>query len=132
VALAVGSLLAGCASVPSTGQVNRVVAPAEQAGPVRYEPPGPVDGATPTEIVLGFLEAQQAYPSPVEKAAQFLTPDAAASWKPAARTVVYTEVRTRGGSATVVLAARKVATVSARGDYRAEPTPELAPPSACP
>ena len=127
VALAVGSLLAGCASVPSTGPVNRVDAPAEQAGPVRYEPPGPVQGATPTEIVLGFLEAQQAYPSPVEKAAQCLTPDATASWKPAARTVVYDEVRTRGGSTTVVVAARKVATVSARGDYRAEPTPELTP-----
>lgn len=125
-ALAVGaSLLAGCVSVPSSGQVNRVDAPVEQDFPVRYEPPGPVDDATPTEIVLGFLDAQQAYPSAVEKAAQFLTPDAAASWHPAARTVVYDVVRTRGGISTVELAVRKVATVSGRGDYLAEPTPQL-------
>jgi hypothetical protein len=124
-AVGVGLVLSGCASVPNSGPVSRADAPAEQELVVRYEPPGPVEGATPTEIVLGFLDAQQAYPSSVEKAAQFLTPEAAAAWHPSAQTVVYDLVRTHGGASTVELAARRVATVSGRGDYRAEPAPVL-------
>lgn len=120
--------LAGCASVPSSGPVTEAAAgPPDEELAVRYEAPGPVPGATPTEVVLGFLDAQQAYPASVETASQFLTSDAAAAWRPSTRTVVYDQVRTQGTVSDVELAARRVATVSARGDYRAEPTPVLRP-----
>lgn len=120
--------LGGCASVPSSGPITRAADGApEQEVAVRYEAPGPVSGATPTEVVLGFLDAQQAYPASVDTASQFLTPDAAATWRPSTRTVVYDEVRTRGTVSSVEMAARRVATVSARGDYQAEPTPVLSP-----
>ena len=124
-AVGIGLVLAGCASVPNSGPVSRADAPAEQDLVVRYEPPGPVEGATPTEVVLGFLDAQQAYPSSVEKAAQFLTAEAAAAWHPSAQTVVYDQVRTKGRASSVELAVRRVATISGRGDYRAEPAPVL-------
>ena len=110
-------LLAGCASVPSSGPVTRADDLAVQEPEVRYEPPGPVAGSTPLEIVLGFLDAQQAYPASIDTAAQFLAPDAAAAWRPAVRTVVYDRVDTRRQVSTVELTTRRVATVSARGDY---------------
>ncbi len=121
-------VVAGCASVPDAGPVTRAAdAAPDQALAVQNEAPPPVPGATPTEVVLGFLDAQLAYPASVETASQYLTPDASASWRPSTRTVVYDQVRTQGTVSDVELAARRVATVSARGDYRAEPTPVLRP-----
>lgn len=73
--------LAGCAAIPTSGPVTEVV---DDSGfgqsTVRYSPALPAEGATPGEVVRGFLDAMLAYPSSTRTAAAFLTPEAAATW----------------------------------------------------
>ena len=92
---ALGLLLAGCAAIPTSGPVNEV---ADDDGfgqsTVRYSPALPVDGAAPSEIVRGFLDAMLAYPASSRTAAEFLTPEAAATWKRQDGVTVYR----RGGA----------------------------------
>lgn len=90
--LAAGSaLLAGCASVPTSGPV--------QQGPVVLAPEGdsfirviarpPVDGMTPEQVVRGFQEATAAQDTAFDVAKQYLTSLAAATWDPTAGVRVY-------------------------------------------
>lgn len=87
-------VVAGCASIPTSGTVQR--------GPVETEPPGstesfrpapPTPGATPTEIAHGFLDAMLAYPVSSRVAAMYLTPEAADAWNPRTETRVYADPR---------------------------------------
>ena len=76
-------LLVGCGGIPTSGPVTRVV---EDNGfgesTVRYAPALPADGASPQEIVLGYLDAMLAFPVSTGTASAFLTPSAAESWRP--------------------------------------------------
>lgn len=87
-------LVSGCAGIPSSGPVQRV---ADDRGKpqstVRYAPVGPARGASPQQIVRGYLDAMLAYPVSTGTAAAYLTPEAADSWKSADGVVVYTEPR---------------------------------------
>lgn len=89
-ALVLAAALAGCAAIPSSGPVGRV---ADDAGfgesTVRYAPAPPVPGATPEEIVRGYLDAMLAYPVSTGTATLFLTPAAAEDWDSAAGVRVY-------------------------------------------
>lgn len=83
----IGVLLAavsGCASIPSAGdpQAAHDVAAGEPADPgVRVFPRVPDDGATPEEIVVGFLDASGAVA--LDTARAYLTMAAADDWNPA-------------------------------------------------
>ena len=89
-----------CVGMPTSGQVV-------EAGPSRQttrvpgisiDPRPPQAGASPTEIVQGFLDAMLATPIQTRSAQQFLTEGARSSWNPAASTVVYAEKgAARGG-----------------------------------
>lgn len=91
-ALAVSGLVgSGCASIPSSGPVHQVEAPItaspeETAGPTVA---GPQEDMTPEEVVQGFLAAGQGQDNDYEVARQFLTEDTASSWRPYARTIVF-------------------------------------------
>ncbi len=89
-----GALLSGCAGIPSSGPVQRV---ADDRGrpqsTVRYAPVGPARGASPQQIVRGYLDAMLAYPVSTGTAAAYLTPEAADAWKSAAGVTVYTGPR---------------------------------------
>lgn len=88
----VSALLAvsACAGIPSSGPVTKV---ADDGGlgesTVRYSPTGPAEGASPQEIVRGYLDAMLAYPMSSGTASSFLTPDGAKGWAPAERVRVY-------------------------------------------
>ena len=88
--VAVAAVLAGCAGIPSSGPVERV---ADDGGPdqstVRYAPVGPARGASPQQIVRGFLDAMLAYPVSTGTAALYLTPDAAKRWRSSQGVTVY-------------------------------------------
>jgi len=90
--VAVAVVLAGCAGIPSSGPVERVAA---DSGPdqstVRYAPVGPSRGASPQQIVRGYLDAMLAYPVSTGTAALYLTPDAAKEWRSSAGVTVYTQ-----------------------------------------
>lgn len=86
------AVLAGCADIPTSGPVGRV---ADDAGlgesTVRYAPAPPSAGASPEEIVRGYLDAMLAYPMTTGTASLFLTPDAEQEWDAADGVRVYTE-----------------------------------------
>lgn len=96
VCLVVVLLLSACAEIPSSGPV---VAGAS-AGPDRALQaivPGPADGATPAEIVRGFLDANLSPADGYAVARSFLTEHAAARWQPTSGTVVYSGERSLSG-----------------------------------
>ena len=93
-AAAATTMLAGCAGIPSSGPVERV---ADDGGldqsTVRYAPVGPPRGASPQQIVRGYLDAMLAYPVSTGTAALYLTPDAAREWRSSEGVTVYDSPR---------------------------------------
>ncbi|MFY0409246.1 GerMN domain-containing protein [Solicola sp. PLA-1-18] len=113
---------AGCVSIPESGVVHTIDDGVVDTGPsVRYEPPGPSAGASPTDVVYGYLDAMLAFPVSVDVATEYLSPDAARTWRPDAGTTVYrgpratAEVGTDEATATLSLSVD--ATLDARGRY---------------
>ncbi len=123
--------VAGCAAIPTSGPVTEVV---EDSGfgqsTVRYSPALPTDGASPGEVVRGYLDAMLAYPSSTRTAAAFLTPAAADSWQRQAGVTIYSDAqfatpaqdgstRTDAGStARVSVDAAEAGRLDAQGRYR--------------
>ncbi len=89
--LAVGVVLAGCASVPTSGPVREgpVVDAGEGSQFIRVIAAPPSVGASPEEIVRGFLEASASLESDHAIARRYLTPAASAAWDPDESTTVY-------------------------------------------
>ncbi len=87
----VAALLASCSQIPSDGPVRATgtSAPSPSSAPFDFNPPGPRPGASPAEVVTGFLTALEATPVSTRVAAQFLTDRAAAAWRPQRRTLLY-------------------------------------------
>ncbi|MYS25271.1 Lipoprotein LpqB beta-propeller domain-containing protein [Streptomyces sp. DvalAA-14] len=84
-------LLAGCASMPSSGEVRKVGdgQRADADPQVRFFPLGPTADEDPAEIVNGFLQATTGSETDFATAKKFLTKDSAAKWKPLAGITVY-------------------------------------------
>ena len=74
------SALAGCSGVPSSSTPQVVRSLQVNSGPVSIPPPSP--GTDQHNIVLGFLSANASGDSTHAAALQYLTPQAAAAWKP--------------------------------------------------
>ncbi len=83
--------LAACAAVPTSGPIEQgpVVDAGESSQFIRVIAAPPSVGASPTEIVRGFLEANASLESDHAIARRYLTPAAAGSWEPDASTTVY-------------------------------------------
>ncbi len=88
--IAAALALAGCATIPDSGEVeegNADVQPVQPLQPIQ-EGPNPADD--PSQIVTGFLRASAGgIASDFSVAREFLTADAAATWNPGAETLVY-------------------------------------------
>ncbi|MFF0344267.1 LpqB family beta-propeller domain-containing protein [Kribbella sp. NPDC004875] len=123
-ALLAAALLAGCATVPTQGTIRsgerQGLAP--DLGGVGVEAKPPRANVDEMAIVSGFLEAMsdsQAY----DVARQYMTPEAAAAWKPELQTVVYDqspESLTKKGDG-IQLSAPRIATIGARGEWNPAP-----------
>ncbi len=89
IALLAGAL-AGCAGIPTEGPVTegREAARGIQPAPVRVLADPPRPRMTATELIRGFLTASDAYFYDDATARSFLTPEAAASWRPERRVVI--------------------------------------------
>ncbi|MFD6230818.1 LpqB family beta-propeller domain-containing protein [Streptomyces sp. NPDC060232] len=85
---AAGLVLAGCASMPDSGEIRAVQASQGVDSQVRVFGVPPADKATPAEIVDGFLEAMTSDDPQLETARKYLTPAAAKSWKPGSAVTV--------------------------------------------
>ncbi|MEG3631957.1 LpqB family beta-propeller domain-containing protein [Streptomyces poriticola] len=120
-------LLAGCASMPDSGDLRDVESTPRQDAQVRVFAMPPAEDASPTEIVQGFLEALTSDDPQYETARKYLTGEAERTWRPEQSTTVLA-----GGPGTasghsvlddemsdfsLTLTGAKVATVDARQSY---------------
>ncbi|MER6979504.1 LpqB family beta-propeller domain-containing protein [Streptomyces carpinensis] len=81
-------LLAGCASMPDSGDLRDVESTPRQDTEVRVFAMPPRDNAPPSEIVQGFLEALTSDDPQYATARQYLTGRAARDWRPEQSTTV--------------------------------------------
>ena len=135
VGLIVIGVLAGCATVPTSGRVGYGRAIGSGAGglddsDVRLLPPAPRPGETPAEIVLGFLAASANFDAGHAIARRFLTPEAAERWDPDRGITVYDPAgrslssagpAAAGPAQTVTVTAPRVATIATDGGYTLSP-----------
>ncbi|MFJ3229396.1 LpqB family beta-propeller domain-containing protein [Streptomyces sp. NPDC086787] len=125
-------LLAGCASMPDTGDLRDVESTPRQDTQVRVFAMPPREDAAPGEIVQGFLEALTSDDQNYDTARKYLTTEVARKWRPEQSTTVLangpsTDVITpaggradRGedrGDVTYALVGSRVATVDAQQAY---------------
>ncbi|MFD7690335.1 LpqB family beta-propeller domain-containing protein [Streptomyces sp. NPDC059781] len=119
-------LLAGCASMPDSGDLRGVESTPRQDTQVRVFAMPPSEDATPTQIVQGFLEALTSDDPDYKTARQYLTREAAKTWKPELSTTVLSDGpgaqadstdRQDTGSLSYTLTGTKVATVDAQQSY---------------
>ena len=83
-ALLVALVATGCVSVPDDGPVveTRSEAGVSSESGVYIDPRPPQPGDTRPDMVTGFINAMQAFPIRTDVAREFLSKDAAASWRP--------------------------------------------------
>ncbi|MFJ3673431.1 LpqB family beta-propeller domain-containing protein [Streptomyces sp. NPDC090106] len=120
-------LLAGCASMPDSGDLRGVDSTPRQDPQVRVFALPPRENAAPSDIVDGFLEALTSDDPGFETAKKYLTAEAAKGWDPAAGLTVLTEGagassgttgdRDDASEAEYTLHGTKVATVDAQQAY---------------
>lgn len=85
-------LVAGCASLPQSGQVGESdqQADIDRHTAYTFNPAGPATDATPTSIINGFILASTGIQGDFSTAREFLTESAAEEWDPQAQTTIYT------------------------------------------
>ncbi|MFD8235928.1 LpqB family beta-propeller domain-containing protein [Streptomyces sp. NPDC059696] len=120
-------VLAGCASMPDSGDLRGVESTPRQETQVRVFAVPPGEDAPPSEIVQGFLEALTSDDPHYKTARQYLTGEAAKTWRPEASATVLTdgpgakpEAGGGGedtGEISYTLTGTKVATVDAQQAY---------------
>lgn len=115
-------LFTACAGLPTSGPVNagRPVTEEEGDSDVAFVPAGPSRGATPAQIVEGFIAAGSGTRNNWETAQQFLTPDFRATWRPQAGVTVYRageRALAEPAEGEIVLTIAPEATVDATGAY---------------
>ena len=113
------TVLAGCAQIPSNGPVVRGPSPDAGNGPVSIDARPPKPGASPQDIVQGFLDAMSSYQFGFPIARTYLAPDV--KWNPTT-TIVYgagENLTVQGDGSSVVFDAPKIATIAESGRYTA-------------
>lgn len=116
--------LTGCATVPTSGPVERHTPQAAGVNTgVHVDPLPPADGASQLLVVEGFLHAMGVYQPDYAVARQYLTPSASEGWQPESGVEVYTEsdqlVESDQG---VALSYVQVGSVDAAGIYLSDNT----------
>ncbi|WP_406169823.1 LpqB family beta-propeller domain-containing protein [Streptomyces sp. NBC_00996] len=84
-------LLTGCASMPDSGGLSGVESTPRQDAQVRVFAKPPRQGASPAEIVQGFLEALTSDDPDYQTAREYLTASAKKAWNPNRSTTVLAE-----------------------------------------
>ncbi len=83
-------MAAGCAQIPRSSAVHTIDAPAKTNDlPYLYRLSGPKEGATPAEIVDGYLQSNKGVQDNLTQAREFLTEEKGKAWKPEKLTTVY-------------------------------------------
>ena len=122
-------VLAGCGSMPVTGDVKAVDASQPGDSQVQVYAVPPREGAAPSEVVDGFLESMTSDDPGFETTRQYLTAEADRNWQPSEGTTVLAQAPSRNGptlhdeqrrttETTYTLTGEQVAAVDAQSSYR--------------
>lgn len=125
-ALVMTALLAGCVSIPTSGDVvGAEIAQEQPDGDVTYLVRGPQPGQTQEEILQGFITAGLGPQDGYQVAKQFLAPEFATDWNPTARVVVSQRrgAPVRQDAETISVSVAVDAEVDAVGTYSPARTP---------
>ena len=130
IATMVALVLAACGGLPTSGPVRpgRAVDEA-QVEPIRIVPQGPVEGASKTQVAVGFIRAGAGFQETADGpnvAQEFLVDSSAKAWRPTSTVTVtgYDLSATELASGAIRVSASALATVTDQGRYV-----ELAPGS---
>lgn len=126
VLLALALLLASCANLPRSGPVSTAEPRLPAAQSAAFYAGGPREGASPEEIVNGFLNAQAAgYADGFTVAREFLASTIAAEWNPTTLVRVHADAAapqvTTSADGAVTVAAEVSSTVDEHGDLTEAP-----------
>lgn len=122
-------VLAGCGSMPVTGDVKAVDASQPGDSQVQVYAVEPREGAAPSEIVDGFLESMTSDDPGFRTTRKYLSADAAKTWQPSEGTTVLAQAPNRSGpllhdevrrdsETSYTLTGEKVAAVDAQSSYQ--------------
>lgn len=122
-------VLAGCGSMPVTGDVKAVDASQPGDSQVQVYAVAPRDGAAPIEVVDGFLESMTSDDPAFRTTRKYLTKEAARTWRPSRGTTVLAKAPNRNGPSlhdddgksaetTYTLTGEQVAAVDAQSSYQ--------------
>lgn len=119
-ALTVLLVLAGCATVPTSGPVEHHTPQANAVNPgVQVDPLPPAPGASRMLVVEGFLHAMGVYQPDYSVARQYLTESANQSWRPESGVQVYSDgFPPSEFDQTVVLSAPEIGRIDSTGRYQ--------------
>jgi hypothetical protein len=112
--------LSACISMPESGPVvetgSEGDADLQRAPYIDPEPPRP--GASPADIVAGFIQAMTATPMQTNDARDFLASADRASWRPQSRTITSSETLQPRGSGPVTVKLFGAEYVDSRGSFQ--------------
>ncbi len=108
----------GCVGIPSSGPITEADTGVEPGVELGYynDPRPPTSGASPTEIVKGFLDAQAAIPLQTNTAEQYLSESEAETWRHT-RIVTYAAASPAEGSNQVRVELDGANQIDARGSW---------------
>lgn len=122
------AVLPACASIPTSGPVRAGDDVRLERQDVAVPPIGepPLRGASPEDIVQGFLRASADFLADHAVARLYLAPDTRQRWRPSTGTSVYDRVQSpltvsTGDDGTVTVRGAEVATIDAEGAFRRTP-----------
>lgn len=119
-------ILTGCAALPVSGpvRIGPDLAPASDVNTFYYSPAPPVDGASATEILSGFISAGTAPQNDYSIAREFLGESIRASWNPSQELLIQRStpeiILTENGTAFIEI--EVTARVDANGRYESLPS----------
>jgi hypothetical protein len=120
--------LAGCATIPTSGEVNEGedlrLERSDENVPFIGQPPLP--GAAPADIVRGFLQSSADFVGDHQVAREYLTPSARQRWAPQASTTVFDRVVAPltvepASDGTVTVEGSELGRIDAEGAFRRSP-----------
>lgn len=122
-------LISGCAAIPTSGPVRSGgdLRPQRPNDGVPFIGESPQPGASPENVVLGFLQSSADFADDHAVAREYLTPTARQGWRPQAGTVVYDRITPApsvqsGSSGSVTVQGSEVGRVDGDGRFVRSPT----------
>jgi hypothetical protein len=124
VAAACLGVLSGCVSLPESGPVVEVEesrgSSTDTGGAAAIDARPPQEGQSAAEVVKGFLDAMQAWPTELATAKQFLASEIRSTWSPTGTIVYEDALPPSGGAARVEVRLGGASRLDARGAWQGE------------